>query len=131
MVNYGTDIAAVDDLPDPEVLCSGEDNVVRALARRLLQPPGVMEEIGEPDPYDSIDLRDWQGRRLSDSDLRDLEAQATQVLAQDERVLSVEVSAAFAGRVLSLEANGNGTEGPFAFILSVDDVSAKILQGGS
>jgi hypothetical protein len=129
--DLGTDVAAASDWPDPEELVAGEDNVAYALARRLLQPAGVMEEIGETETYDCIDVRDWLATRTSGTgsqELSDLEAQATQVLLSDPRVASVTASATFDAGRLSLLVEGAGAEGPFKFILSVDQLSAAALQ---
>lgn len=127
--DYGTDVAAVTDLPDPEQLASGEANVVRALARRLLTPTGTLEAIGDTEPYDSIDLRDYLGGRLGATELAELQQAAVQVLEQDPRVLSADVEAAYSAGRLEVTVNGEGTEGPFSFVLAVDDVTAAILRG--
>lgn len=132
--DYGVDVAALDDLPDPEVLASGELNVAYALGRRLLQPAGALEEIGDTAPYDSLDLRDWLGKRMSEADRADLEAQVVHVLSQDERVLTVAATVtltAGAGttRKITVAVEVEGTDGPFSFVLSVDGVTATLLRG--
>jgi hypothetical protein len=129
MADYGIDLLALDDLPDPEVLGAGELNVAHALARRLLQPANALAEIGETDPFDSLDVRDWLGRRIDRRDIEDLETQAAQVLEQDERVDQVDVSATFAGGQLRIEASGAGKDGPFELVLLVGELSATLLGG--
>lgn len=129
MADYGIDLLALDDLPDPEVLGQGELNVAYALARRLLQPANALAEIGEEKPFDSIDVRDWLGRRIDARDIRDLETQAAQVLEQDERVDRVDVSATRSSGQLRIEATGAGKDGPFELVLLVSEVSATLLGG--
>lgn len=132
--DYGTDVLALDDVEDPEVLASGDLNVAYALARRLLTPTGALEEIGETEPYDSIDVREWLGNRFRLTDrsvLDDLQTQAAQVLGADPRVETVDsVVVTYAQGTLTLTARMSGAAGPFALILSVNGVSASLLRGG-
>jgi hypothetical protein len=129
--SYGVDVQALDDLPDPEVLCAEDLNVAYALGRRLAQDSDAMIEIGDNDEYDSINLNDYLG---SDFDLTDrstidsLQQQATQVLLKDPRVLSVTVKATYATGILTVSVQGVGTNGPFSFVLIVDGVNAPLLQ---
>lgn len=119
---YGTDVQALDDLPDPEVLASGDLNVVYALARRLAQDPDALEEIGDTNEYDSINLNDWLGGDFDLTDrtvLDDLQQQATQVLRKDPRVLDVTVQATYATGTLQVVVKGQGSDGPFGFVLPI------------
>lgn len=130
--DYGTDIQALDDLTDPEVLVSGELNVAYALARRLLTDPEAMTEIGDTAPYDSINLNDWLGKRFQLTDrsvIDDLQQQARQVLAGDARVSDVQVQAGYTQGRLSVSVQGQGAAGPFDFVLTIDGVSAPLLRG--
>lgn len=131
-VDYGTDVLALDDLVDPETLASAELNLAYALARRLLTPAGTMALLGDTAPYDSIDIRDWLGKRFAANDstvIDDLQLQCRQVLAQDERVDSVLVTATFLAGTLSVAVDGTGGQGPFDFVLKVNNVTAQILRG--
>jgi len=119
---YGTDVQAFNDLPDPEMLCSGDLNVVYALARRLANDADAMAEIGDNNEYDAINLNDWLG---GDFDLTnrtvtdDLQQQATQVLLKDPRVLSVSVQVTYTQGTLNVKVQGQGSNGPFSFVLPV------------
>jgi hypothetical protein len=124
--DYGTDVAAIDDLPDPEALVSDEMNVAYALARRLLTPAGAYEEIGDPDIYDSIDLRDYLGKRISETARADLEAAANRVLAEDPRVATVTATVTFAAGVLSVRVVGDGSDGPFSFVATVNLLTGDV-----
>jgi hypothetical protein len=124
--DYGTDIRALDDLPDPEVLTSGEENAAYAEARRLITPDGVYEEIGDLTPYDCLDLRDWLGKRPTTNDKASLKSQATQVLTQDPRAAGADVDVSFVGEALELDAQIEGTDGPFSLVLAVDQQGAHL-----
>jgi hypothetical protein len=129
-LSVARDVLAIDDLPDPERVGAGEDNAVRALARRLLQPPDANAEIGDLVPIETIDLRDYLGDTPTTQELRDLEAVVERCIADDERVREVEsVSAVHGGNRLQVSVSGLGSEGPFSFVLSVDDVSVALLVG--
>jgi hypothetical protein len=132
-VDYGTDVQALDDLNDPEILVSGDLNLAYALARRLMTPAGAMAEIGDSAPYDSIDIRDWFGKRFALVDrtaIDDLQQQCRQVLAQDARVQggSVDVVATFNAGTLTVSVQGLGGSGPFAFVLQTSGVTAALLR---
>lgn len=133
LVDYGTDVRCLDDVDDPEVLVSGDLGMAYALARRWLHNPEDFEEIGETEPYDCIDVREWLGNRFSLTDrgvLDDLQTQAQQVLLGDPRVQTATVTATFAQGTLTLSARGVGAAGPFSLVLAVDGVTAQILRGG-
>ena len=129
---YGTDVQAMDDLPDPEVLCSGDVNVAYALTRRLFNDPEAMEEIGITSEYDAINLNDWIGGTYNLNDrtvLDDLQQQATQAIYKDPRVDTITVTATYVAGVLSVSVAGDGSDGPFSFVVSVssDGVTAPFL----
>jgi hypothetical protein len=133
-VQYGSDLAAIDDLFDPELEVDGDLNVAYALARRMLTPAGAMEEIGDTAPYDSIDIRDWLGKRFDLNDrtvLDELQIQCHQVISQDRRVSRVSVVATFTQGTLAVSVQAEGAEGPFSFVLSVDGVTVTFLRGGA
>jgi len=134
MPDYGTDIAAVDDLPDPEAYVSGTQNVAYAMVRRWLTPTNGMADVGETDDYPSIDVKQWLGGSFDFSDpstLHDLEDQATQVqIGVDARVTACLVTASYNKGTLSLATQGFGPDGPFSFVLQVSQVSTQILFPG-
>lgn len=125
--DYGTDVRAADDLPDPEALASGETNVAHAITRRLLQDPSANEDVGDEEPYACLDLRDYLGKRVLPTERRDLEAACERCIAEDPRVETVSVSISFSGGVLTAAVSGTGTEGPFDLVLSVDAVTGARL----
>lgn len=134
MPDYGTDIAAVDDLPDPETYVSGQQNVAYAMVRRWFTPTNGMADVGETEDYPSIDLKQWMGASFDLTDpstLHDLEDQATQVqLGVDPRVTACSVTASFAAGTLKLSVQAFGPDGPFAFVLQVTQLTTQILFPG-
>lgn len=131
--DYGADALALLDLPEVEIMGTGDIVVAYAIGRRWLTPSGALEEIGDTEPYDSIDVREWLGRRFKVGDrsvLDDLQTQAAQVALGDLRVRSITVAATFTAGVLTLRGAGQGAKGPFSLVLSVDGLSAQILRGG-
>ncbi len=125
--DYGTDVKALDDLPDPEELVSGDLNVAYALGRRLLQPVDALEEIADLEEFACIDLRDYLGESIDDQELAALEQRVNEILAQDPRVDSVEATVSFNDGALSVDASGFGVDGPFSFVLSADALSVDLL----
>lgn len=135
-VVYGTDIQALFDLPDPEVICSEETNAAYACARRLLTPSGALTDIGEVQQYDSICVTDWLGGSYDLSNpavLNDLQAQAQQVLLEEPFAANASVTVFYGGGVLSLYAQVQGQPGPL-FTLVVTSgaagVTAQLLLPG-
>ena len=131
--DYGTDVRALDDDDDPEVLVSGDTNLAYALARRWVNDPQDYEAIGETLPYDCIDARRWFGARLNLSDrttLDDIAAKHQRVLLGDDRVLSATVVATFAQGTLTLNGQGIGSKGAFGLIVSVGSATVQLLRGG-
>jgi hypothetical protein len=133
-IDYGTDIAAVDDLPDPEQTVSGTQNVAYAMARRWLTPTGGMTDVGETEDYPCIDTRQWLGGSFDFTDastLADLEQQAQAVLlGSDPRISSCAVTATYGKGSLSLSAQGFGPQGPFNFVLQVSQLTTQLLFPG-
>lgn len=128
MTDYGLDVLALEDLEDPELLVSGDLNVCYAIARSLLEPPDTHAEIGDPDPADTIDIRSWLGGRWTAQDLAEREREALAVVVGDDRVASAEVSVSYDAGRASVSVSGQGADGPFAFVLTTDGVSAAFLR---
>lgn len=130
MSTYGTDLRALNDLPDPEELCSGEENAAYAIARRHSSAEGCLDEIGDSEPYDSFDIEDYFGANFDETTRDAIEQRSGQVARADEFVQSAksEVSISTAG-VISLEVAAQGADGPFDFVISVDKLTMTILRG--
>lgn len=134
---YGSDIAALLDLPDPEVIVSEQTAAAYACARRWLTPDGALADIGETTHYDSIDVTEYMGASVNLNDrqvLDDLVSQATQVLmAEPYAQGGVRVTATFLGGALTLSAYiGDATNPAFALVLQngANGVTGKLLLPG-
>lgn len=131
----GTGPLALLDLPDPCLMGTGDVVAAYGLAARLLTPADAPAEWSEPTPVACLDLRAFIGSRLDERGRADIERQCNAVLGQDERCSSVTAT-------ITLERAGGslvssikcvvraiGAAGPFSFVVSVDNVTAAILQG--
>lgn len=125
--DYGTDLPALDDLPETDALISGPLNAAYAVARRWLTPSGGLADAGDPAPYESFDVRSYLGRRLEAGTLAEIEQLAARCAKQDVRVQSITVTASISDGILSLRAQVFGAGGPFNFVLNVSAVSVAVL----
>lgn len=129
-VDYGSDIAALDYLPDPEQWVSGPLLMAYAVARRWLTPAGAWDEIGYPNLVTTVDLRSYLGARLSAADLVALQRTLEAAALEDERVASVALSVSSGQGSLKVAASLVTASGSFSFVLSVDAVSASLIAQG-
>jgi hypothetical protein len=125
------DIKALDDLPDPEELVSGDENIAYAQARRLLQPDGELAEIGDDGDFECMDIRDALGRRLDEIERADLEQRANRAASADgERVESAQVSLTLSGNQLTVNETHATATGDYSLVLTVDGVTVSMLKDG-
>lgn len=133
---YGSDIAALTDLPDPEIIVLEDDCAAFACARRWLTADGALQEIGETEQYDSIDVTEWLGGNIDLNDpsvINDLEAQATQVLYDEPYAQGgVQVTASYNGGKLTLTGIVKGAPGPFSLVIAngAAGVTADLILPG-
>lgn len=125
----GVGILALLDLPDPCVLGTDNDVAAYTLAARILTSPDAPAEWNEPQPVICIDLRAALGSRLDRAGLDEWQARANEALGQADEVESAAATLTFAGGVLRCVVQAVGSAGPFAFVISIDSVSAQILRG--
>lgn len=127
---YGTDIRALNDLPDPEELCSDEENAAYAIARRHSSAEGCLEEIGDAEPYDSFDVEDFFGANFDETTRDTIEQRSGQVTKADEFVSTAKTAVALStAGVLEIDIAAEGAEGPFRFVIAVDKLTMTILRG--
>ena len=127
--DFGTDVAAITDLPDPENLISGVYNVAYAVARRWLTQSGALVDIGDTAQYTSFDLRDYFGARVTSSVVGEIEGLCVASASEDPRVEAVSVKVTFVSGVIRVSASVTTADGPFDFVLTVDNVTAAIMLG--
>src|SRR6185295_14265470 len=92
--DYGSGLLMLDDMPDPEVMGSGELLVAYDIARRWLEPAGTHALIGNNAPYDSFDIREYLGARFGLNDrsvLDEIQQNCIATASQDPRVESLTV----------------------------------------
>ena len=128
--DFGTDVAALTDLPDPEALISGVSNVGYAVARRWLTQGGALAEIGDTVPYTCFDIRDYLGARVTTSTVSEIQNLCVASASEDPRVLAIVVTVTIGGGKIVVSATVTTSSGPFDFVLSVGDVSALSMLGG-
>lgn len=132
---YGTDIAALFDLPDPEIAVSEAVCAAYACLRRWMTPDGALTDIGETEQYDSIDAIEWLGDDVDLNDpstLNDLLSQATQVLLEEPYAAGATVTVTYTNGTLAMTAVVAGADGPFGLVFAngAAGVTAQILLPG-
>ena len=127
--DFGTDVAAISDLPDPENLIGGIGNVAYAVARRWLTQSGALVEIGDTAQYTCFDIRDYFGARITASTITEIEGLCIAAAGDDPRVQSVSASVSFLSGVIRVSASVTTADGPFDFVLTVDNITAALMLG--
>lgn len=128
-IDYGHDLACVDDLDPLMTEVSGERVVQEVIARRCRTAPGMNVDA----PNEGIDLRDYIGDDTNEEGILRLRADVLHQATDDPRVFSatadmtIEDVGAEAKVTIALDADG--AEGPFALVLSVDSLTVAILRG--
>jgi len=128
--DYGSGLLMLDDMPDPEVMGSGELLVAYDIARRWLEPAGTHALIGDNAPYDSFDIREYLGARFGLNDrsvLDEIQQNCIATASQDPRVESLTVEATFSQGRNSVSAVIQGSAGPFTLVLTVAQGLAPLL----
>lgn len=129
MVDFGTDVSTFPGLDMTGRTITGVRAVAEAVARRFVTPNGTLE-------YDrdfGRDLRDLLNEDFDDRDIAREQAAAELEAEKDERVKRASVSFVLdrAAMKLTVRIGGvlaDGRDTPFEFVLSIDKVSAKVLE---
>jgi len=112
----------------PSVLVKGNRVVGEAIARRLTSPRGQLVD----DPNYGFALSEFVNADLTPTDLVRIQASVQAECVKDERVFSavatVTLATTAAGAVLIATIVVTTATGPFLLVLSVNDISAEILQ---
>jgi len=128
MADYGVGIYAITDRPDPEIRCSGKTLAAVRLARRLLTTNGAFTAIGDDEPYETLNLRDYLGLRPTQDDIAALNSAMVQVLGTDKRVVTVTASATFAAGLLSVLVSAELEDGPLDFVVELDALTGARIR---
>ena len=122
--DYGSSWSCVDDLTMPSVLVKGNRVVAEAVVRRLLTRRGQLVD----DPNYGFSLTDFLEADLTPSELARIQAGVQSECLKDERVFGVTATVTLAGAALVVVIVLAVATGPFTLVLSVNDVTATILQ---
>lgn len=129
MTDFGTDIGALDDIDASLTVVDDATAFAQALVRRITTPRGGLF-------YDPAYGYDVGAAVNSATDPAIIEANAVAELLQDERVDDADVTLTVTdpedqsltgGKTWTLEVQVTTSEGPFAFTLSVADVTGALL----
>lgn len=125
MIDYGIDVACVDDIDPTFELVSGRKALVQALARRLATPRGGLFYDGT---Y-GYDLRAVLNASVEDfGGVYAIAAAVEAECQKDERVATARASVNFNRETLTVAVAIEGSEGPFDLVLSVDAVNVEVLS---
>jgi phage baseplate assembly protein W len=122
--DYGTAWSCVDDLSMPSVTVKGNRIVAEAVARRLITRRGQLVD----DPNYGFALTDYLEADLNAADLARIQTGVQAECLKDERVSGATATVTFAGSLLVVTIVFTTSTGPFTLVLSVNDVSATLLQ---
>lgn len=129
MAEFGKAINVVDDLPirwEPYV--DGIANLARAIARRLTTPRGGLFYA----PDYGLDIRGMIGGTRRADEFSSWESAIAAEAEKDDRVdaATATVTYDFANATATVRVDLDTSEGPFSLVLSVDDVSASVVEVG-
>jgi len=125
MTDYGTDVFCLADFDPTMPMVSGPRVAINRLVRRLYTPRGSCPHA----PNDGIDIRDFLN---SPTEPRIIAGQIRSELLKDEACLDATVDTMIGGtfqrREMTCHITVTLADGPFAFVLSVNDVTIQLLS---
>lgn len=119
-IDYGSDIAGLDDLDPFFQTRSGGDQVRESIARRFLTPS---------DGENGYDLREWWGEVIDEESLSRLRSDVEAECLKEERVEDVKVFTAFDPRDRSLRiwVKPEGAFETFTLVFRLSDTDLTVL----
>lgn len=108
----------------PSVRVTANRIVGEAIARRLITPRGRLVD----DPNYGYALSEFVNADLPAGELARIQAGVQGECVKDERVSTAKATIVLAGAILVATIVLTTAAGPFTLVLSVDDVTATILQ---
>jgi len=128
--DYGRDISATTDLDPLLQDVTGNDLMVQMCIRRLFCRKGSC--LSAPSA-NTIDVRDFLNGSIDltkQSSLQQISVLCQNAILGDERILSVTVtpSYTFATKLLTLNIQAVGANGPFSLTLAVSQVTVQLLR---
>jgi len=128
--DYGRDISCTTDLDPLLNDVTGNDLMVQVCVRRLFCRQGSC--LSAPNAI-TLDVRDFLNGSLDlsqQSATQNISVQCQNALLGDERILSCTVDATytFATKLLTLQIQANGANGPFSLTLAVNQVTVQLIR---
>jgi len=128
--DFGRDISCTTDLDPLLNDVTGNDLMVQVCVRRLFCRQGSC--LSAPNAI-TLDVRDFLNGSLDlsqQSATQNISVQCQNALLGDERILSCTVDATytFATKLLALQIQANGANGPFSLTLSVNQVTVQLIR---
>lgn len=127
--NFGTCMSVIWTAQGPDLgftPATGIDVLAQSLMCRLTTPHGSVMGC----PNDCIDVRDFVGSGMTQSDVQKAQAAIQAQIQRDERVLTSTVRATYnqATKVLGLTISVTSAAGPFTMTLAVSAVTVSLLN---
>ena len=129
-VDYGRDVSCTTDLDPLLSDVTGNDLMVQMCVRRLFCRQGSC--LSAPNAI-TLDVRDFLNGSLDlsqQSATQNISVQCQNALLGDERILSctVDVTYTFATKLLTIQIQANGANGPFSLTLAVNQVTVQLIR---
>jgi len=128
--DYDRNISCTTDLDPLLNDVTGNDLMVQVCVRRLFCRQGSC--LSAPNAI-TLDVRDFLNGSLDlsqQSATQNISVQCQNALLGDERILSCTVDATytFATKLLTLQIQANGANGPFSLTLAVNQVTVQLIR---
>lgn len=128
--DFGRDVSATTDLDPLLNDATGNDLMIQMCVRRLFCRQGSC--LSAPNAI-TLDVRDFLNGSLDlsqQSATQNISVQCQNALLGDERILSCTVDATyiFATKLLTLQIQANGANGPFSLTLAVNQVTVQLIR---
>jgi len=120
----GGDIDCITDVGKTLTIATGLRNLGNALARRLMTPRGALHY----DPQYGTDVRLYLNAGMTPQQMGQVQGDIASEVSKDERIDSPTVTVAFVGSAMSITVACVTADGPFDFIISVNKLTASLLD---
>ncbi len=132
MSNFGTCMAIVWTSQGPDLNftpATGLDVYLQSLMCRLTTPHGSVMGC----PNDCLDVRDFVGAGMTQTDVQRAQAKVNAQVQRDERTLTSDTRATYdtATRKLTIAITGTTAAGPYKLTLAVGSVDITILNASA
>jgi hypothetical protein len=127
MPDYGLDMWCTTDIDPLLADVTGEELMSQVCLHRLFTRKGAL--LSAPSA-NTLDARDFLSGSIGPNDIPKIQALCQGVLLDDERIQTAVVVATFnsSTRILTLQINGTGANGPFSLTLAVSSVTVQLLS---